>query len=213
MTLAAQLSAGISALGLEIGAEAQQKLLAYLALMAKWNRVYNLTALRRPSEWLTHHLLDSLSVLSLVRGPRVIDVGSGAGLPGLILAIARPDWQIVSVEAVDKKAAFQRQAAAELALANVRVEGCRVEELRLEYGADTIISRAFSGLVDFVHLTRHLLKPGGQWAAMKGKVPKEEIDRLPEDIRVKEVVRLKVPGLNAERCVILMSAFDRGGGA
>lgn len=213
MTLAAQLSAGIGALGLEIGAEAQDKLLAYLALMAKWNRVYNLTALRRPSEWVTHHLLDSLSVLPLVRGPKVIDVGSGAGLPGLVLAIARPDWQIVSVEAVDKKAAFQRQAAAELALTNVSVKARRVEELGLEDGADTVVSRAFSGLFDFVHLTRHLLKPGGQWAAMKGKLPKEEMERLPGDVRVIRVVTLKVPGLNAERCVILMSPLEKGGGA
>jgi 16S rRNA (guanine527-N7)-methyltransferase len=204
MTLADQLSAGVKALGLEISAEAQVKLLAYLALLDKWNRVYNLTALRKPGEWVTHHLLDSLSVLPYIRGPVIADVGSGAGLPSLVLAVVRPDWQVISVEAVDKKAAFQRQVAAELALANVKVEGCRVEELALENGADTVISRAFSNLNDFVNLTRSLLKPGGQWVAMKGKKPREEIGLLPDDIRVVDIVQLNVPGLHAERCVVIM---------
>lgn len=204
MTLADQLSAGVEALGLEIGAETREKLLAYLALLAKWNRVYNLTALRHPSEWVTHHLLDSLSVLPHIRGPVIADVGSGAGLPGLVLAMVRPDWRVVSVEAIEKKAAFQRQAAAELALANVRVEGGRVEAVALETAADTVISRAFSSLSEFVNLTRHVLKPDGVWAAMKGKPPTEEISQLPSDISVAKLIALKVPGLNAERCVVLM---------
>jgi 16S rRNA (guanine527-N7)-methyltransferase len=205
MTLAGQLSAGIAELGLEVNAATQHKLLAYLELMAKWNRVYNLTALRNPAEWVTHHLLDCLSVLPHVRGPLVVDVGSGAGLPGLVLAMARPDWRVISVETVDKKAAFQRQAAAELALTNVRIEGCRVEDLALEHGADTIVSRAFSNLADFVRLTQHLLKPGGQWAAMKGRLPREEIDGLSPDARAREIIELKVPGLKAERCVVLIN--------
>lgn len=204
MTLAAQLAAGVAELGIELDPETQGKLLAYLELMAKWNRVYNLTALRNPGEWVTHHLLDSLSVLPHVQGPLVVDVGSGAGLPGLVLAMVRPDWQVVSVEAVDKKAAFQRQVAAELALTNVRVEGRRVEDVVLEGGADTVVSRAFSSLADFANLTRHLLKDGGQWAAMKGKLPEGEIAALPKDVRVRQVVELKVPRLNAERCVVLM---------
>ena len=208
MTLAAQLSAGVNALGLEVGAEAQEKLLAYLALMAKWNQVYNLTALRNPGEWVTHHLLDSLSVLPYVKGPVIADVGSGAGLPGLALAIARPDWQVFSVDAVDKKAAFQRQVVAELALANASIEGCRVEGLVLNDGADTVVSRAFSSLTDFVNLTRHLLKSGGQWVAMKGKKPQEEIRLLPDDIRVVDIVQLKVPGLNAERCAVVMKKIE-----
>jgi 16S rRNA (guanine527-N7)-methyltransferase len=195
MTLAEQLSAGIAHLGIEVGPAAQQKLLAYLELLAKWNRVYNLTALRNPGEWVTHHLLDSLSVLPYIHGPLVLDVGSGAGLPGLVL----------SVEAVDKKAAFQRQAAAELALTNFRVEGCRVEDLALEVGADTVVSRAFSSLADFVSLTRHLLKTGGQWVAMKGRQPQNEIASLPEGVRVRKITDLKVPGLNAERCIVLMN--------
>lgn len=204
MTLAAQLAAGVAELGVDVSPETQKKLLAYLELMAKWNRVYNLTALRNPGEWVTHHLLDSLSVLPHIRGPLVVDVGSGAGLPGLVLAMVRPDWQVVSVEAVDKKAAFQRQVAAELALTNIRVEGRRIEEAVLEAGADTVVSRAFSSLADFVSLTRHLLKPGGQWAAMKGRLPEGEIADLPADVQVREIIELKVPGLNAERCVVLM---------
>ncbi len=204
MTLVSRLAAGVAELGVEVGPAAQDKLLAYLELMAKWNRVYNLTALRNPGEWVTHHLLDSLSVLPHVRGPLVVDVGSGAGLPGLALAMARPDWQLVSVEAVDKKAAFQRQVAAELTLANVKVEGRRVEDVVLAGGADTVVSRAFSSLADFVDLTRHLLKPDGQWAAMKGRLPQEEIAALPAGVRVREVIELKVPGLDAERCVVMM---------
>ncbi len=204
MTPAEQLSAGIHALDLDVSMEAREKLLAYLQLMSKWNRVYNLTALRNPGEWVTHHLLDSLAVLPHVRGPVVVDVGSGAGLPGLVLAIVRPDWQVISIEAVDKKAAFQRQVAAELALANFKMEGGRVESVVLDGGADTIVSRAFSNLADFVNLTRHLLKPGGRWAAMKGKKPEEEIVRLPADVGVMGIVPLNVPGLSAERCVVLM---------
>jgi 16S rRNA (guanine527-N7)-methyltransferase len=208
MTPAEQLSAGIQTLGLEVSTDAREKLLAYLQLMAKWNRVYNLTALRNPGEWVTHHLLDSLAVLPHVRGPVVADVGSGAGLPGLALAIVRPDWQVISIEVVDKKAAFQRQVAAELALANVRMEGGRVEDVKLEGGADTVVSRAFSNLVDFVNLTGHLLKPEGRWAAMKGKKPLDEIAVLPLDVKVAEIVNLKVPGLNAERCVVLMEKTE-----
>ncbi len=205
MTLAAQLAAGVAELGIDLDPKMQKKLLAYLELMAKWNRVYNLTALRNPGEWVTHHLLDSLSVLPHVQGPLVVDVGSGAGLPGLVLAMVRPDWQVVSVETVDKKATFQRQVAAELALANARIEGRRVEDVVLEGGADTVVSRAFSSLTDFVNLTRHLLKPGGQWAAMKGKLPEGEMAALPADVRVREIIELKVPGLNAERCVVMMA--------
>jgi 16S rRNA (guanine527-N7)-methyltransferase len=145
-----------------------------------------------------------LSVLPYVQGPVIADVGSGAGLPGLALAIVRDDWLVVSIEAVDKKAAFQRQVAAELGLANVRVEGCRVEDLQLANKADTVLSRAFSSLGEFVGLTRHLVKPGGQWTAMKGKPPRDELAALPEDIRVRHIFELKVPGLHAERCVVLM---------
>jgi len=124
------------------------------------------------------------------------------------LAIVRPGWQVISIEAVDKKAAFQRQVAAELALANVNVEGGRVESVVLDGGADSIVSRAFSNLADFVNLTRHLLKPGGRWVAMKGKKPEEEVARLPEDVEVMGIVPLNVPGLSAERCVVLMEKTE-----
>lgn len=204
MTPAARLASGVAELGMDLLPPLQEKLLAYLQLMAKWNRVYNLTALRTPGEWVTHHVLDSLAVLPYIDGPRVVDVGSGAGLPGLVLAIARPEWHIVSVDAVDKKAAFQRQAVAELGLGNVQVEGCRVEDLMLPEKADTVVSRAFSNLGEFVRLTRHLLRPDGRWAAMKGKTPQEEVAALPGDIRVRQTVQLNVPGLHAERCLVLM---------
>jgi 16S rRNA (guanine527-N7)-methyltransferase len=198
------LTAGAGELGLELPSAAQERILAYLLLLAKWNRVYNLTALRSPREWMTHHVLDSLAVLPHVHGPLLLDVGSGAGLPGLILAMARPDWRVVSVETVDKKASFQRQAVAELGLANVQVEACRVEELALGEQADVVISRAFSSLGEFVTLTHDLLKPGGQWAAMKGRLPRAEIAALPDDVKVSQLVALKVPGLNAERCIVFI---------
>lgn len=198
------LAAGVGELGLDLPSAVQEKILAFLQLLARWNRVYNLTARRSPQEWMTHHVLDSLAVLHHVRGPLLLDVGSGAGLPGLILAMARPDWRVVSVEAVDKKASFQRHAVAELGLANVQVEACRVEDLSLSDKADTVISRAFSSLEEFVSLTRTLLKPGGQWVAMKGRLPRAEIAALPDDVKVSQLLALKVPGLNAERCIVLI---------
>lgn len=204
MTPAEILAEGAGKLALNLPSTTQDKILAFLQLLARWNRVYNLTARRSPREWMTHHVLDSLAVLPHVRGPLLLDVGSGAGLPGLILAMARPDWRVVSVETVDKKASFQRQAVAELGLANVQVEACRVEELALSDKSDTVISRAFSSLGEFVNLTRDLLKPGGEWAAMKGRVPREEITALPEDVKVSRVLALKVPGLNAERCIVFI---------
>ncbi len=204
MTPVDMLAEGVGELGLDLPSPAQKKILAFLQLLARWNRIYNLTARRSPQEWMTHHVLDSLAVLPHVRGPLLVDVGSGAGLPGLILAMARPDWRVVSVETVDKKASFQRQAVAELGLVNVQVEACRVEELDLSDKADTVISRAFSSLGEFVTLTRDLLKPGGQWVAMKGRLPRDEIAALPDDLRVSQILALTVPGLNAERCLVLI---------
>jgi 16S rRNA (guanine527-N7)-methyltransferase len=204
MTPMNMLADGVGELGLDLPSKTQEKILAFLQLLARWNRVYNLTARRSPQEWMAHHVLDSLAVLPHVRGPTLLDVGSGAGLPGLILAMARPDWRVVSVETVDKKASFQRQAVAELGLANVRIEACRIEELALSDKADTVIARAFTSLGEFVTLTRNLLKPGGQWAAMKGRLPRAEIAALPADVKVCQVLALKVPGLNAERCIVLM---------
>lgn len=198
------LAAGIDALGLVLPEGAADKLAAYLALLAKWNKVYNLTAIRDPGEMVTQHLLDSLAVLPVLsksalggRQYSLVDVGSGAGLPGLVLAIARPDWAITSVETVEKKAAFQRQAAIELGLLNVSIHCGRVEEFKEDFSA--VISRAFASLADFAKLAGHL--SGCLWA-MKGAYPADEIAALPAGWRVVANHSLKVPGLNAERCLL-----------
>lgn len=198
------LAAGIEALGLGLPEGATEKLNAYLALLAKWNRVYNLTAIRDPQEMVPRHLLDSLAVLPVlsksVPGGRrfsLADVGSGAGLPGLVLAIARPDWMITLIEAVEKKAAFQRQAVIELGLSNVSIHCGRVEEFIGEFSA--VISRAFASLADFVKLAGHL---SAQLWAMKGALPADELAALPAGWRVVANHHLRVPGLNAERCLL-----------
>jgi 16S rRNA (guanine527-N7)-methyltransferase len=197
-----KLDAGVAALGLALPAGAAEKLVAYLALLSKWNRTYNLTAIRDPGEMVTHHLLDSLSVIpalekSALAGRQalsLVDVGSGAGLPGLVLAIARPDWQITSVEAVEKKAAFQRQVQIELGLANVSIHCGRVEQLQGSF--TNVISRAFASLADFVRFAGHL--SSCLWA-MKGTYPADEIATLPTGWQVVASHVLSVPGLDAER--------------
>lgn len=195
---------GIAALGLSLPGGAEEKLLAYLGMLVKWNKVYNLTAIRDPDEMVTHHLLDSLAVLPQIeksapagRQFRLADIGSGAGLPGLVLAIARPDWSITSVETVDKKAAFQRQAKIELGLANANIFCGRVEELR--EGFDAVIARAFAALTDFVSLAGHLSKR--LWA-MKGAYPQDELVALPAGWHLRENYTIRVPGLNVERCLL-----------
>lgn len=193
--------AALAAFGVSLPAGAEEKLAAYLALLAKWNRVYNLTAIRDPDEMVTHHLLDSLAVLPEIeksvpaeRRFSLADVGSGAGLPGLALAIARPDWSLASIEAVDKKAAFQRQATIELGLDNVSIHCRRVEVVEERF--DAAISRAFASLADFVRVAGHLADT--LWA-MKGGYPADEIAALPPGWRVAAGHRLVVPGLDAER--------------
>lgn len=204
MSLEEELARGIAALGLDLPPGAQPRLLAYLALLEKWNRVHNLTAVRDPQQMVTQHLLDSLAVLPHIAGPRVADVGSGGGLPGIPLAMARPDWSVALVESSAKKAAFLRQAAIELSLANVTVVGERVEAWRPARGFDTVISRAFSDLAEFARLASHLVAPGGALAAMKGVYPDEEIAQLPANARVAREVALAVPGLDARRHLILL---------
>ena len=176
-----KLAEGIAELGLGLSAGAEEKLGAYLALLTKWNKVYNLTSIRTPAEMVTHHLLDSLAVLSIIeksvlagRQFSLADIGSGAGLPGLVLAIARPEWMVTSVEAVEKKAAFQRQVKIELGLSNVSIHCGRVEELKETF--DAAISRAFASLADFIKLAGHL--SNCLWA-MKGGYPADEIAALP----------------------------------
>ncbi len=204
MSLAEELARGVAALGTDLPSGAQSRLLAYLALLEKWNRVHNLTAVRDPRQMVTHHLLDSLAVLPHVAGPRVADVGSGGGLPGIPLAVARPDWSVTLIESGGKKAAFLQQAAIELALANVTVVAARVETWRPAQGFDTVISRAFSDLAEFARLASHLAAPAGVLAAMKGVHPDEEIAQLPKAVRVERTVALAVPGLDARRHLILL---------
>lgn len=195
------LEEGIAALGLSLPEGAAERLATFLALLAKWNKTYNLTAIRNPADMVTHHLLDSLAVIpslekSALAGRRfsLADIGSGAGLPGLVLAIARPDWTVTSIETVEKKSAFQRQVKIELGLSNVSIHCGRVEDC---VGAfDAAISRAFASLADFVALSGHLSST--LWA-MKGAYPAEEITALPDGWRVAESCPLVVPGLAAER--------------
>lgn len=198
--------AAAAALHVEIADEQAATLERYLDLLEKWNRVYNLTAIRERSRMVTHHLLDSLSILPHLRGPSVLDVGSGAGLPGIPIAIAQPALRVTLLEANQKKSAFLTQAVGELRLANVTVVTERVESWRTAARFDTIVSRAFADLGEFVAAAGRLLAPHGVIAAMKGVHPYEEIERLPQGFRVLEVVRLAIPGLDAERHLVLVGA-------
>lgn len=195
---------GLAALGIDLPDIAQQQLLAFRDLLLKWNKTYNLTALRDPAQAISHHLLDSLAILPYVNDGALLDVGSGGGLPGIPLAIARPQLSVRMVDTVQKKATFLQQAAIQLGLKNVAVDHARVEELGGQYAQ--ISSRAFAELKLFVELTRHLLAPGGRWLAMKGVRPDEEIAALPADIVVDRIVPLSVPGLDAERHLIILKA-------
>jgi 16S rRNA (guanine527-N7)-methyltransferase len=198
------LASGLAALGLNLPEEAQNKLLAFRDLLLKWNKTYNLTALRDPAQAISHHLLDSLAILPHIGNGPLLDVGSGGGLPGIPLAIARPELSVIMVDTVQKKATFLQQAAIELGLKNVTAHHARVEEMSGQYAQ--ISSRAFAEIGLFVSLTRHLLAPGGRWLAMKGLRPDEEIAALPADISVESVIPLHVPGLDAERHLIILKA-------
>ena len=200
----AVLAAGLAELGIALPAAAQRQLLAFRDLLLKWNRIYNLTALRDPDQAVPHHLLDSLAILPHVGDGPLLDVGSGGGLPGIPLAIARPDLAITLVDTVQKKAAFLQQAAIELELKNVAVHHARVEEMRGQYAQ--ISSRAFAELARFVSLTRHLLASGGRWLAMKGALPDGEFKALPAGGEVAAIIPLAVPGLDAERHLIILKA-------
>lgn len=202
MSLQEKLDAGIRQLGLELSAEVVEKLLAYLALLAKWNKVHNLTAVRDPEEMVTLHLLDSLSVLPHVLPGRLLDVGSGAGLPGIVLAICRPDLQVTTIDAVQKKASFMRQAKAELQIDNLQVVAGRVEQLKPETPFDTVISRAFSEIALFVKLTKHLIAEDGLWLAMKGQMPQEELEAVV--LKPSKIMSLTVPGLDAQRHLVFL---------
>ncbi len=203
MNLAARLADGVAALGLDVDAHARAALLDYLGLLEKWNKTYNLTAIHEPERMLTHHLLDSLIIAPQVGAGPLLDVGSGAGLPGIPLAIARPGLRVTLLDASQKKCGFMRQAAIDLKLSNVTVTHARVEDFRPADGFPQVVSRAFSDLSEFVRLTRHLVAPGGEWLAMKGLYPHEEIAQL-KGARVTRDVPLRVPGLDADRHLIVM---------
>jgi 16S rRNA (guanine527-N7)-methyltransferase len=204
MSTADQLKRGLIALGLTLDADTQQRLLNYLALIEKWNRVYNLTAIREPEKMVSHHLLDSLAVAPHLHAKRLLDVGSGAGLPGIPLALASPDMQVTLLDSNHKKAAFLSQAVIELKLNKVEVCSERVESWKSQTPYDVIISRAFSDMGEFVRITRHLLAPGGTFAAMKGLHPYEEIEKLPPDCKVLQVLPLAIPGLEGARHLVLI---------
>jgi len=199
MTPRAALDRGLGELALNLPGGVREQLMNYLALMSKWNRTYNLTAIREPLAMVSHHLLDSLAVLPHLpmpaSGAALADAGSGAGLPGIPLALARPDWRVTLAEASQKKAAFLRQAVIELSLANVEVHEGRVESWRPAQRFAVVVSRAFAELAEFIAACRHLVAPGGVLAAMKGVFPRAVKDC--------EIVALKVPLLDAERHLVL----------
>ena len=211
MSAADQLKRGLIALGLTLERDIQQCLLDYIALIEKWNRVYNLTAIREPEKMVSRHLLDSLAVAPHLHAKRLLDVGSGAGLPGIPLALAKPDTHVTLLDSNHKKAAFLNQAVMELKLKNAEVCSERVESWQTQNRFDVIISRAFSDMGEFVRITRHLLAPGGMFAAMKGLHPYEEIDKLPPGCKVQQVLPLAIPGLEGARHLVLIGQDEQAG--
>lgn len=217
--LQSTLKSGVAKLGLDLSDAQIVQLLDYLALIQKWNKVYNLTAVRLPEEMLTHHLLDSLAVVRPLRqqlagrqpadgqGFRLLDVGSGAGLPGVVIAICCPDIAVSCVDTVAKKATFIQQAALTLKLPNLKGLHARVENLDDHY--DVVSSRAFASLVDFTNWSREALAPAGLWMAMKGKHPADELAQLPAGVGVFHVEQLTVPGLEAERCIVWLQPLTQ----
>ncbi|GIK87698.1 MAG: ribosomal RNA small subunit methyltransferase G [Betaproteobacteria bacterium] len=214
--LATQLDEGLRALGLDLPAPARERLQGYVALLARWNAVYNLTAIREPARMVSHHLLDSLAALPVLDAiaagrdrVRVLDVGSGAGLPGLPLAIARPAWQVTLREPVQKKVAFMTQAAAELGVPNAVPSLGRVEDLRDEARFAIVVSRAFADLASFVASSLAHAAPDGRLVALKGLHPDEELRELPASVVVEREVALDVPGVGAARRAIVLRRSAR----
>ena len=198
------LARGISKMRLKVDLPTQERLLAYGALLTKWNLTYNLTAIHDSQSVVRLHLLDALSVLPYVKGPRIADIGTGGGLPGIPLAMCRPDLKVDLVETVGKKASFLLQAKIQFKLDNVTIHNCRVEKLACTEPYPEIISRAFSSLHDFTSLTDHLLAPDGRWLAMKGQLPEEELAQLPAGVVMQERIDLKVAGVDAERMLLVL---------
>lgn len=200
MDIAKQLASGVDAMGLCVTEQQQNQLIEYLLMLEKWNKVYNLTAVRNLTDMVTLHLLDSMSILSHITATKLLDVGSGGGLPGIVLAICRPDLQVTTIDKVQKKAIFMRQVKGELALKNLHVVQGRVEDFQPEEQFDGIVSRAFSEIANFIDLTKHLLVEGGYWYAMKGVVPTLTLGNL--GLGEPVIHRLEVSGLDAERHLV-----------
>ncbi|HXH04653.1 MAG TPA: 16S rRNA (guanine(527)-N(7))-methyltransferase RsmG [Candidatus Competibacteraceae bacterium] len=205
MSLESAIQHGIDALGLRLPAGAVPRLAAYIALLARWNRAYNLTAVREPAEMVGKHILDSLAILPWLQGPTVLDVGSGAGLPGIPLAIARPDLAFTLLDSSGKRTRFMEQAVTELGLVNVHVVWSRVEDYRPEAAFACVVSRAFASLADMLVLAGRLCAAGGCLLAMKGQRPEDELRTLPPGYRLLGVEPLAVPGLDAERCLVRLA--------
>lgn len=207
MSLESQLAEGVAELGIAFPEGSSVRLLQYLDLVEKWGKIYNLTAVRKPEAMLSRHLFDSLAVIPHIAGPRIADVGSGAGLPGIPLALVRPDWHVVLFESNQKKAVFLQQACIELGLKNVEVVAERVESFGPKEKFDTVISRAFSSLAVYVRLAGHLCKEddkGGTIVAMKGTRPREELAQIPEQFVINKMFPVIVPGLNAKRHLVFI---------
>jgi 16S rRNA (guanine527-N7)-methyltransferase len=204
MNLAA-IETGLAALAVSTPSGAATVLDRYLDLIAKWNKVHNLTAIQDPQRMVIEHVLDSLSIAPLLQPERILDVGSGAGLPGIPLAVARPQWRFTLLDSSQKRCAFLRQAAIELALSNIDIACARVEQFRPEAPFDTIVSRAFAETAAFAKSACGLLADDGIMIAMKGIYPEEELARLPAAVHVREVVKLEVPGLDAQRHAVVMT--------
>lgn len=202
-----KLNEGLAALELSLAAAQQEQLLRFVQLIAKWNKAYNLTAVRDPLDMVSLHLLDSLAVLPYVKGPRVADIGTGAGLPGIPLAICRPDWHFTLVDSNSKKTRFVQQAVLELQLKNVDVIHGRVESLESQQLFSSVLSRAFASMAEITRLTAHLLSDEGLLLAMKGQIPEQELASLTLEYRV---IPLAVPGIAAERCLICLEKSKHG---
>ena len=207
--LAPILASGIKTLSLDLDQQQHEQLLDYLALLFKWNAVYNLTSVRDPMQMMTHHLLDSLAAVPAFAGAKnILDVGAGGGLPGMVLAIARPDMKVSLIDTVHKKTAFLTQVKAELELANVTVYTRKVQELEVAAKFDVITSRAFADLSDFVNWSGHLLADGGQFIALKGTAPAEEQEELSKEWKVAKLEPLEIPGLQAERHLVYIKKSE-----
>ena len=201
-----KLAEGLAALSLDLSDHVQHQLIDFLHLLVKWNRAYNLTAVRQPEQMVTRHLLDSLVIGPYIQGPRILDVGTGAGLPGIPLALAYPNCQFTLLDSSGKKIRFVTQAVAELGLVNVDVVQSRVEAYQPASRFDTVTARAYSSIEELVKQTAHLLADGGQYLIMKGAYPVAEVEAMPAGYHLEAIHQLQVPGLDAQRHLLVVRA-------